>query len=270
MPVTLNNVSITRGSFSIRNLSLSIEKGTTTAIMGHSGCGKTTLLELFTALTEPDSGTLSFEGKQISINDIRSKTGILFQYSDKQLFATTLWEDIAFGIRRSVRDKKERKAKALSMMQLTGLPPELAEAFPLTMSGGEKRKAALAGVLIREPEYLFLDEPLSGLDPESRESVMNLITGLRSEGKAVVYVTHSAESAAKADRLIIMDNGKVAFDGRPSEVLSSDETASGYGIEATHAGHLWSLLHAGGVTLEKTMDTEQLLDEIVGLFGGRR
>lgn len=270
MSVTLKNIYLSRGSFAIRDLSLTIEKGSVTAIMGPSGCGKTTLLEIMTALTEPDSGTLFYDGNQLSIQDIRSRSGILFQYSDKQLFASTLWEDIAFGIRRSVKSKTERKEKALELMELTGLPSSLAEAFPLTMSGGEKRKAALAGVLIREPEYLFLDEPLSGLDPESREAIMKLISSLKSEGRTIVYVTHSAESAAGADRLLVMKDGAISFDGRPEKVLSSDEEARSYGIEATHAGHLGSLIRAKGIDLPLTTDTDRLLDEIAERFGGAR
>lgn len=269
MPLTLKDVSYTRGTFSIRHLSLSIERGALTAVMGPSGSGKTTLCELFTSLTKPDSGELLLDGSKADRRTLRDACGILFQYSDKQLFAPTLWEDIAFGVRRKEKHREELRAKALEMMDLVGLPASLADDFPLTLSGGEKRKAALAGVLIREPEYLFLDEPLSGLDPASRESVMSIIEGLRGAGRAVVFVTHSPSSAARADRLLVTESGRVTYDGRPAGVLSSDESAARYGLEATFPGRLASLLRAQGIEIAPACDTNILLDDIARLYGRR-
>lgn len=269
MSLTLNDVSYRRGAFSLEHLTLSIEKGAVTSVMGQSGSGKTTVLELLCALEQPDSGALLLDGEKAPVSKIREECGILFQYPDRQLFAPTLWEDIAFGIRRRVRDPAERRERALEMMRRVGLPEDLADSFPLTLSGGEKRKAALAGTLIRESEYLFLDEPLSGLDPESRESVMRTIESLRSGGRAVVFVTHSPSSAWRADRLIVMDSGRITYDGDPKAVLSSDDTAARYGLEATGEGHLASLLREKGIDLAPAADTGALLDDIAQLYRRR-
>ncbi len=262
MPLTLENISYKAGSFEINNLNLTINDGDKVAIMGATGCGKSTLLSLFTALEQPANGRLLLDGQEV---DVRKDVGILFQYPERQLFATTVRDDVLFALRKqklSKEEKEERLDWALRTMGFEG--EEIKKISPLSLSGGEKRRVAIAGVIITKPRFLFFDEPFAGLDPKARDDFEALTERLNKEGVAIVTVTHNSDAASKYNRLIVLDDGKVVKDSTPEEILSSNERALEYGLEASTVGVISSLLN-----LKTTVSEEKLIERILEKWGGK-
>ena len=200
----------------VNNVSFSVEKGEIVGIIGHTGSGKSTLVQHLNGLLKPTEGSILFENEDIwanpkEIRKIRSKVGLVFQYPEYQLFEETVFEDIAFGPKNMGLEGDELKQRVLKICELVGVKPEYYEKSPFDLSGGEKRRVAIAGVLAMEPSVVVFDEPTAGLDPKGRENVMKIIRDYRKTFNAtVIIISHSMEDMAViADRLLVMNKGKL-------------------------------------------------------------
>ncbi len=211
----LSGISLTAGGFSLSVPELSFSPGLT-VLMGRSGSGKTTLLSIAAGLRKPDSGHVTIDGRETE--GITPDAGIVFQYPERQLFAETLLSDVSFALRKRGEKLVEAENKARSLLLSLGFSERAMELSPFLLSGGERRLAAIAGVLVSNPQYLLLDEPLTGLDAASSERILSIIERLREGGRTIVMATHDAERAAYADRVVMMDKGMVVKNGAPDEI----------------------------------------------------
>lgn len=218
----------------IKDISLQISKGEMVGIIGHTGSGKSTLISHFNGLLKPASGEVLVNGVDIwkdkaTLREYRFKVGLCFQYPEYQLFEETVAKDIAFGPKNMKLSEEEINKRVLKAAEFVGLKPELLSKSPFDLSGGEKRRAAIAGVMSMEPEILVFDEPAAGLDPEGRKDLIKLIKTYREQtGSTVVIVSHSMEDIARiAGRVIVMNDGEIAMYGTVDEIYSrSDELRS--------------------------------------------
>ena len=234
--LTVENLTHTYGTGSpfeqhaLRGVSLEIAEGELLGIIGHTGSGKSTLIQHLNGLLRPHGGRVLLDGKDIwadpkKIRDVRFRVGMVFQYPEHQLFEDTIYKDIAFGPRNMGLSEEEIDARVHQAAAYVGLPEELLEKSPFDLSGGEKRRAAIAGVMAMEPQVLILDEPTAGLDPRGREQILAMVREYqRSRGTTVLLVTHSMEDVARvADRVLVMDHGQAAMLDTVSAVFSRAE-----------------------------------------------
>ena len=220
----------------LTDVNLDVRKGEIFAICGHSGCGKSTLITHFNGLFRPQAGSINVLGKDVSdtrvLSEIRRQTGLVFQYPEYQLFETTLRDDIAFGPRQLGLSEEEIEERVFEALDLVGLSAELVDFSPFELSGGQKRRAAIAGVLAMKPEILVLDEPAAGLDPAGRAEILEHVKGLREAGKTIVMVTHNMDDAASlADRVAVMAEGSVLACDRPEIIYQDDELLKKSGLK---------------------------------------
>ncbi|WP_243292413.1 energy-coupling factor ABC transporter ATP-binding protein [Bacillus sp. FJAT-47783] len=222
------------------DISMTIEEGTYLAIIGHTGSGKSTILQHLNALLLPTKGSIQLGDKKIeagkkekNLKSVRKKVGIVFQFPEHQLFEETVEKDIAFGPLNFGASLEEAKKKAQDAIQLVGLPQEVLTRSPFELSGGQMRRVAIAGVLAMEPEVLVLDEPTAGLDPKGRQDMMEMFYRLHQEKQlTTILVTHSMEDAAKyADKIAVMHNGTLAVTGTPQELFQSPELLASYELD---------------------------------------
>ena len=213
----------------VDDVSFTIEKGEFIGLIGHTGSGKSTLIQHLNGLIRPTSGKVLYNGtdifsKDVDLKQIRQKVGLVFQYPEHQLFEMTVRKDVEFGPRNLHLPKEEIDRRVDRALEVVGLPPETWDKSPFEISGGQKRRAAIAGVLAMEPEYLILDEPTAGLDPKGCDEILGQISYLHENlGLAVILVSHSMEDVARyVDRLIVLAEGKVAEEGRPENLLQKD------------------------------------------------
>lgn len=218
-------------------VSFNIEKGEFVAIIGHTGSGKSTLVSHLNGLITPESGSVYLDGEDIfkkgyDLRNARFRVGLVFQYPEYQLFEETVFKDIAFGPKNMGLSDDEVKERVLSAAKALEIRPELLKKSPFELSGGQKRRVAIAGVIAMRPEVLVLDEPAAGLDPKGRKRVMRLIDDYRkSTGSTVIIVSHSMETAAKyADRVLVMNDGKLFFEGEVRELFSKAQELSEIGL----------------------------------------
>ncbi len=204
--------------YAIRDISLKIEKGELVGIIGHTGSGKSTLIQHFNGLLKGSSGTVMLDGKDIwsdkkNIRNVRFRVGICFQYPEYQLFEETVYKDIAYGPKNMKLSDEEIDARVRKVISFVGLDESYLEKSPFDLSGGEKRRVAIAGVMAMEPEVLILDEPCAGLDPKGRETVLSLITSYREKtGSTVLVVSHSMEDISKiATKVLVMNSSELAY-----------------------------------------------------------
>ena len=253
MPLEVRNIS----SSILNNISLTIEDASMNVLMGPSGSGKTTLLNILSGLDEAEKGEVLLDGEN---NKTKIKKNVLtvFQQSEKQLFASTVEEDIAFILRKEKLSKEEKKKRVIEACTLVGLDTELLSKSPLALSGGERRKVALAGILIAKPKFLLLDEPLSGLDAKSRKLLLSSLKFLNKEGSAILIVTHSPDEAILFPHLFVMAKGTLIYDGKTREILSSKERAERMGLEATTAAEVAFLLNERGIKNQNILTDEEL------------
>lgn len=228
--IEVRNVSYSyQDSAALKDINLVIPDGLTVALIGHTGSGKSTLAEHLNGLLRPDSGEIIIDGRNIrdlKVKDICKKVGLVFQYPEKQLFEETVYEDIAFGPKNLGLSEEKIKECVLSAAEMTGLNEDSLNKSPFELSGGQMRRAAIAGVLAMRPKILILDEVMEGLDPKGKRSVMEMIKRLRSENKdmTVIFVSHSMEDAAVlADKIIVMNEGRIEMYADVSEVFSNEE-----------------------------------------------
>ncbi|MCR5782286.1 MAG: energy-coupling factor transporter ATPase [Clostridia bacterium] len=221
----------------LSNISFSVSKGDFLAVIGHTGSGKSTLIQHFNALLEPASGQVLLDGKDINADkitrrDARFKVGLCFQYPEYQLFESTVYDDIAFGPGNMGLGKEEIDARVKRAAEFVGLTSAMLKKSPFDLSGGEKRRAAIAGVMAMEPEILVLDEPAAGLDPVGRRNMLELIKTYRKRtGSTVIIVSHSMEDVALcAEKVLVLSNGEVAMYDRIENVFSQAETLRRIGL----------------------------------------
>lgn len=238
MSITLENVSyiyepdMPSPVRAVDAVSLELPENQFIGIIGHTGSGKSTLIQLFNGLMKPTSGTVRYNGRDVwekdyPIRELRFHVGLVFQYPEHQLFEETVFRDICFGPRNQGLPEEEVEKRARKAMAMTGLSPDLENRSPFELSGGQKRRTAIAGVLAMNPDFLVLDEPTAGLDPQGRDEILEQVSSLRKEsGITVILVSHSMEDVARfADRLIVVDAGRIRFDASPREVFSRHRDA---------------------------------------------
>lgn len=238
------------------------------AILGHTGSGKSTLIQHLNGLIKPTGGRVLLDGDDINsskerLRAARSKVGLVFQYPEYQLFEETVYKDIAFGPKNQGLNEKETDERVRMAAGFVGIGEELFETSPFELSGGQKRRIAIAGVIAMRPEILVLDEPMAGLDPAGREEIMdNLLAYHRETGASLVIVTHSMDDAARyADRMIVLSNGKIALEGGPSEVFSKDALLEEIGLSVPTAAIIARELRKRGLDIEGTVYTAEALAE---------
>ena len=257
----------------LNNCSFEIEKGELVGIIGHTGSGKSTLIQHFNGLLKPTSGQVMLNGKDIneskeSVVRSRFKIGLCFQYPEYQLFEETVAKDIAFGPKNMKLDEAEIKRRVLQCIEYVGLDESYLDKSPFDLSGGEKRRVAIAGVMAMEPEVLVLDEPTAGLDPKGRDTVFKLIRDYREKtGSTVIIVSHSMEDVAKiATKALVMNQGTVAMYGTVDEVYSRADELVTMGLNVPQITRIFIELKNQGFPINGNVYTvEQGMNEIIRL-----
>lgn len=264
----LKNITYTYGKrtpfemTALDDVSVSFEAGRINGLIGHTGSGKSTLVQMMNGLIKPDMGEVLLFGKSIweepkKIRDVRFRVGLVFQYPEYQLFDETCEKDIAFGPRNMGLDDAEIKRRVLSSAEFVGLDASLLDKSPFELSGGQKRRVALAGVMAMEPEVLILDEPAAGLDPIGREEIFGGIRSYqRSRGNTVIIVSHSMEDMASyCDNLTVLKGGKVFMSGSCAEVFEHEKELTEIGLGVPRITRFMNMLRANGVPVRRDIYT---------------
>lgn len=246
----------------LKDINLEILDGQFIGIIGHTGSGKSTLTQLLNGLLKATSGNIYVDGKDIydedyNMRDLRNKVGLVFQYPDHQLFETTNFEDVCFGPKNQGLDRKEIELRAFEALRNVGFPEELYYQPPFDLSGGQKRRVAIAGVLAMKPDVLILDEPTAGLDPAGRDEILGLVARMHKElGITIILVSHSMEDVAQyVDRLIVMNQGEVMYDGAPKEVFPHYKELEAVGLAAPQVTYLMHELKEKGLDVNVNATT---------------
>lgn len=257
----------------IDNVNVEIPHGQLVGLIGHTGSGKSTFIQHLNGLLVPSSGTVlvdsvNINGDKAAARDVRFKVGLVFQYPEYQLFEETVYADIAFGPKNMKLTESEIDERVREATALVGVGEELFERSPLELSGGQKRRVAIAGVIAMRPGVLILDEPTAGLDPAGCQRILETICDYREKtGSTVVIVSHSMDDVARiADRLIVFNHGSIRFDGTPEEVFSNPKELSDIGLSVPAPTQIASALREQGVEIEGSVyTTEQLLAALLKL-----
>lgn len=259
------------------DINLEIADGSLAALIGHTGSGKSTLIQLFNALVKPTSGRILVDGIDVTapkadLRLIRRMVGLVFQYPEHQLFEETVYKDIAFGPTNMGLSEKEIDESVRKSAALVGLKEKHLERSPFDLSGGQKRRAAIAGVLAMEPKVLILDEPTAGLDPKGRDDILNTIKRLHEENSdmIIIFVSHSMEDVAKtAERVIVMNEGRIETEGSVAEVFKQAERLQRIGLNVPQITLLTDKLRNAGFNLpEEIYTVKYAAKAIVALVGG--
>lgn len=237
--ISVENVSYTymRGTpfekVALENISFDVADGEVLAIAGHTGSGKSTLIQIVAGLIDLQSGSVTIDDLPVTNKKIRRLVGIVFQYPEQQLFEETVESDIAFGPKNFGLSDAEISARVEEAMRQVGLPAELKKVSPFELSGGQRRRVAIAGILALKPKYLILDEPTAGLDPLAKENLLKEIFGaIKKSGVTIILVSHNMEDIARfANRVVVLAQGKILFVGTPRELFSQDEILNRAGLE---------------------------------------
>ncbi len=262
----------------LKNINLQIGEGEFIGVIGQTGSGKSTLVQLLNGLLKASDGHIYVDGEDIYDDDydlkkLRCRVGLVFQYPDHQLFATTNFEDVCFGPKNQGRGKKEAELRAFEALRSVGFPEELFYQPPFELSGGQKRRVAIAGVLAMKPEVLILDEPTAGLDPAGRDEILGLLSQMRSElGITVILVSHSMEDVAEyVERMIVLDNGEILFDAPPREVFGHHRSLEEIGLAAPQVTYLMEELAKSGMPVSTgAVTVQEAAQEIVSVIGNIR
>lgn len=242
----------------VDGVSFVIPSGEFLGIVGHTGSGKTTLVQLLDGLLKPSEGAVYLDGEDIgakgySRKKLRAGIGIVFQYPEYQLFETTIRKDVCFGPKNQGMSDKEADEIAMKTLRMVGIKEELYEASPFELSGGQKRRVAIAGVLAMEPKILILDEPTAGLDPAGREEILSLLDTLHKDGMTIILISHSMEDVAThAGRIMVMEKGRVFLDGAPAEVFVHVEELESIGLAAPEVYYILEAVKKAGIEIDSS------------------
>ena len=258
----------------LKDVSLEIPQGQFVGVIGHTGSGKSTLIQHFNGLVQATSGKLFYEGKNIydegyDMRELRNQVGLVFQYPEHQLFEIDVLTDVCFGPKNQGLSPEECEARAKEALELVGFPEKYYKQSPFDLSGGQKRRAAIAGVIAMKPKVLVLDEPTAGLDPKGRDEILDQIAHLHKEtGMTVILVSHSMEDIAKyVDRIIVMNHGEKMYDGTPKEVFSHYKELEGVGLAAPQVTYIMNALKEKGIDVDTNAITiAEAADEIMRSF----
>lgn len=259
----------------LNDICLVIPDGQFVGIIGHTGSGKSTLIQHFNGLIKAQSGHIYFNGEDIYDSDydlkkLRSKVGLVFQYPEHQLFEVDVFSDVCFGPRNLDLDKKEVELRAYDALKRVGLPDDVFYQSPFDLSGGQKRRAAIAGVLAMRPDVLILDEPTAGLDPRGRDDILKQIKQLQQEsGMTVILVSHSMEDVAEyVERIIVMNQGGIMYDGTPREVFTHYKELEAIGLSAPQMTYIMHALQEKGLSVDVNITTiGEATEEILRALG---
>ena len=260
----------------VRNMSLEIMEGEFLGIIGHTGSGKSTMIQHLNGLLKPSGGTIYLGDKDIwaepkKIRDVRFRVGLVFQYPEYQLFEDTVYKDIAFGPKNMGLSAEEVDRRVRASAEFAGLEPDMLEKSPFELSGGQKRRVAIAGVIAMEPEVLILDEPSAGLDPAGREALLkNIREYHKRKGNTVVMVSHSMDEVAEnVDRIVVLADAGVVMSGTPHEVFSRAEELLEVGLDVPQVTQVAMELKKRGVDIDPAVYTvEDLKNALAALKGG--
>ena len=262
-------------SAALIDVSLKIPDGQFIGLIGHTGSGKSTLIQHMNGLVKPSSGQVFFNNEDINDKDydkkkLRAKVGLVFQYPEHQLFESDCFKDVCFGPKNLGLPQKEVELRAYEALKQVGFDDEYFYQSPFDLSGGQKRRVAIAGVLAMKPQILILDEPTAGLDPKGREDILNLISDLhKTMGITIILVSHSMEDVADyVERIIVMNKGRVAFDAEPREVFSHYKELEEIGLAAPQVTYCMQELKAAGFDVSTDITTlEEAKKEILKALG---
>ncbi len=277
MSIKVENVNYTYAEgtayeiHALKDINLEIPDGQFIGLIGHTGSGKSTLVQHLNGLVKATSGKIYFNGKNIygekySMKELRSQVGLVFQYPEHQLFEINVLSDVCFGPRNLGCSQEEAEKKAREALRMVGMGEEYEKRSPFELSGGQKRRVAIAGVLAMDPQVLILDEPTAGLDPKGRDEILDQIELLQKErGITVVLVSHSMEDVARyVDRIIVMNHGEVRFDGAPGEVFRHYRELEEIGLAAPQMTYLMQGLKDRGADIDTDVTTiEEAADAVM-------
>lgn len=260
--------------YALRNVNFEILDGEFVGLIGHTGSGKSTLIQHLNGLIKPTGGTVYYDGVDIhsegySLRELRSKVGLVFQYPEHQLFETDVFTDVCFGPKNLGLDRKETELRAFEALKQVGLPDDCFYQPPFDLSGGQKRRAAIAGVLAMKPEVLVLDEPTAGLDPGGRDEILDLVASIRRErGITVILVSHSMDDVAEyVDRILVMNRGSICYDGEPKQVFAHKAELEDMGLSVPQVTEIMYMLREAGWPVDTAATTvEEAKREICRFF----
>ena len=258
----------------LKHVNFEIQDGEFVGLIGHTGSGKSTLIQHLNGLERATSGHIFYNGTDIysdgyNMKELRSKVGLVFQYPEHQLFVVDVLTDVCFGPKNQGLDQDEARERAKQALALVGMGPEYYEQSPFELSGGQKRRVAIAGVLAMEPEVLILDEPTAGLDPRGRDDLLNKLKALHEgRGLTIILVSHSMEDVARfAGRLMVMNHGEKVFDGTPKEVFRHYKELEQIGLAAPQITYLVHDLRHMGLEIDEDITTvPEARDAILKLY----
>ncbi len=266
--IVLQNVSFYHGKDTpyeikaLKNINLSIPEGYIVGLIGHTGSGKSTLVQMLNGLLTPDEGHVLIDGRDIwarpkEIRNVRFRVGLVMQYPEYQLFEETIFKDIAFGPKNMGVPDGQIEERVLEAADFVGLDRALLDKSPFDLSGGQKRRAAIAGIIAMRPEVLVLDEPAAGLDPQGRDSIFKNITEYQKKsGSTVIIVSHSMEDMAKiCDHLIVMSGGEILMCGDCSQVFGQADKLTAVGLDVPQITQIMNMLECKGVSVPKGIYT---------------
>ncbi len=264
--------------YALKDINLVIPKGEFIGVIGHTGSGKSTMMQMLNGLIAPTEGMVLFRGQDISDRDfdkkyLRSKVGMVFQYPEYQLFESTVFKDVCFGPGNLGLDQKTVELRAFSALHQMQFPDELFYQSPFDLSGGQKRRAAIAGVLAMDPDFLILDEPTAGLDPKGRDEILELIAGLQKEqGKTILLVSHSMDDVANyVNRILVLNEGKLVLDAQPAEAFSYYKELEKIGLAAPQVTYIMNELQEKGIPVRAGATTlREAKQEILRVFSDNR
>ncbi len=260
------------------DVTLKINDGEFIGLIGHTGSGKSTLIQHMNALLKPTHGEVYYNGADINVpeykrKELRGKVGLVFQYPEHQLFEADVFKDVCFGPKNLGLTQKDVELRSYTALRQVGLQDEYFYQSPFDLSGGQKRRVAIAGVLAMDPDVLILDEPTAGLDPKGRDEILELLKKLHEEkGITIILVSHSMEDVAKyVDRLIVMDKGKVMYDDSPVNVFKNYKELEQVGLAAPQVVYIMNNLKEAGFNVNTEVSTiEEARDEILRVLGGNK
>lgn len=261
-------------NYALRDINLKIEHGEFIGLIGHTGSGKSTLIQHLNGLLKPSSGAIYYQGqdindKEFNRKELRSKVGLVFQNPDYQLFESTVIKDVKFGPQNQGLEQLQVDLRAFQALQQVGITDDLLDASPVELSGGQKRKVAIAGILAMQPEVLILDEPTAGLDPKGKKEILDLIQRLHRENNiTVIVVSHNMEDMADyAKRLIVLNQGEIFADGKPKEVFKKYLELERIGLAAPQMVYILNELRKKGYPVSTSGITiEEAKKEVLTLF----